>query len=53
MCVKKNKSQYMEGLSYPAARGIGLIKERGIGKAKLPLGDRGIEGIQQFNYVPF
>jgi hypothetical protein len=26
LCVKKNKSQYMRGLSYPAARGIGMDK---------------------------
>ena len=25
-CVKNNKSQYMEGLSYPTARGIGLAR---------------------------
>jgi hypothetical protein len=38
LCVKENKSQYMEGLSYPAARGIlgiGLGKSRKIGSGEL------------------
>jgi len=35
LSVKKNKSQYMRGLSYPAARGIGLVKWREIGEGEI------------------
>jgi hypothetical protein len=34
VCVKINKSQYMRGLGYPAARGIGLGKWKEIGGGK-------------------
>jgi hypothetical protein len=37
LCVKKNKSQYMGGLVYPAARGIGLVMWREIGREELRL----------------